>query len=505
LTINSLGRMAAYRHLANNPDIEENVALAVSEWLVGTNDAVRKLPVALSLVETRDLVRRYLAEPVKAKREQIFVELEAQEGVAPELVSKLLAHMRPPLSAPEPTKELPAFFELKVDGLAGEPPVKYCVQLPPEYDPHRLYPTVVTLHGEDTTPQLQIDWWAGEAATDGQRLGHATRWGYIVMAPAWAKEGQATYKFSEAEQAAVLNSLRDACQHFSIDTDRVFLSGHSMGGDAAWDIGIAHPDLWAGVIPIVARGERYISRLWENARYLNLYFVGGDLDSDKSYNNSKDFDRYMMRGYNATVVEFQGRGHDDFSDEIERLFDWMSRYVRDFYPKEFKCQCMRTWEKYFWWLDLDEIPTKAIVDPQNWPPQGTRPASTKAALNEKNELSVKTASGNVTFWLSPGIINFKQRATITVNNIKAKLHNGFVRPALNVMLEDARTRGDRQHPFWAKVTVRVRDNEKNPISPGPNVDGGTPKTNPASGKCSRHRQRSRPRCSPAARCPRHRT
>ena len=65
MTINSLGRMAAYQQLANNPDIEENVALAVSGWLVGTNDAMRKLPVALSLFETRDLVRRYLAEPVK--------------------------------------------------------------------------------------------------------------------------------------------------------------------------------------------------------------------------------------------------------------------------------------------------------------------------------------------------------------------------------------------------------------------------------------------------------
>ena len=31
-----------------------------------------------------------------------------------------------------------------------------------------------------------------------------------------------------------------------------------------------------------------------------------------------------------TVVEFRGRGHDDFSDEILRLFDWMGRFRRDF-------------------------------------------------------------------------------------------------------------------------------------------------------------------------------
>ena len=70
------------------------------------------------------------------------------------------------------------------------------------------------------------------------------------------------------------NSLRDACRRFSIDTDRVFLSGHSMGGDAAWDIGLAHPDLWAGVIPIVAQSDRYCTLYWENARYVPFYVVG---------------------------------------------------------------------------------------------------------------------------------------------------------------------------------------------------------------------------------------
>ena len=35
---------------------------------------------------------------------------------------------------------------------------------------------------------------------------------------------------------------------FSIDTDRVFLSGHGVGGDAVYDIGLAHPEHWAGVI-----------------------------------------------------------------------------------------------------------------------------------------------------------------------------------------------------------------------------------------------------------------
>ena len=64
----------------------------------------------------------------------------------------------------------------------------------------------------------------------------------------------------------MLGALRDACRRFAIDTDRVFLTGHGIGGDAAWDIGLAHPDIWAGVIPIVAVADRYVGRYAKNAR-----------------------------------------------------------------------------------------------------------------------------------------------------------------------------------------------------------------------------------------------
>ena len=112
-------------------------------------------------------------------------------------------------------------------------------------DWHRRYPAIVTLHGATKTPEQQIDWWAGQAS----------RYGYIIIAPQWAAEHQTQYQCSLREHTVVLDCLRAAFQRFSIDTDRVFLSGYSMGGDAAWDIGLAHPDLWAGVIPIVCPGR----------------------------------------------------------------------------------------------------------------------------------------------------------------------------------------------------------------------------------------------------------
>ncbi len=251
----------------------------------------------------------------------------------------------------------------------------------------------------------------------------------------------------------MLNSLRDACRRFSVDTDRVYLSGHSMGGDAAWDIALAHPDQWAGVIPIAAVADKFVSRYWENAAYMPLYLVSGQLDGDKPVRNSTELDRYFKHGYNTTVVEFQGRGHEHFSDEILRIFDWMGRLRRDFFPKEFVTRSMRDWDNSFWWLELAELPPKAVTAPEEWPPPaGLLPVLTKASVKEKNTIFVTTGAARAVIWLAPELVDFKQPVRLTVNGVRLK-STPIVEPDLAVLLEDVRTRGDRQRVFWAKVEM----------------------------------------------------
>ena len=453
LNINTLPRMSAFRQFAAAANMlpEEKLSLAISGWLMGSEAATGRLPIALSVYDVRALVRRYLNEPVKLNRVQILRELPAQEGATPERVARLLAHMKPPVDSP-PQEGRPGYYELEVPGLAKEPPVRYLVQLPPAYDPYRRYPTILTLNGSGTTPEKQVDWWAGSWTAGGWRAGQASRYGYIVVAPAWAAEHQKKYQYSAREHAAVLNCLRDACRRFSIDTDRVFLAGHSMGGDAAWDIGIAHPDLWAGVIPIVAGADKYIALYTDNAEHVPMYFVCGELDGTKMRDNARDLDRYLRHGHNVTVVEYLGRGHEDFYDEILHLFDWMGRYRRDFFPRQFKVQTMRPWDNFFWWVELYDLPSRAMVDPADWPPtRGTQPVTTEASITANNGLRVRTGTGKLTLWISPEMLDLKQRVTVLVNGRRVNTPDRTIEPSLEVLLEDARTRADRQHPFWARV------------------------------------------------------
>jgi len=453
LSMSTIGRLVAFRQAADDPDMlpSEKLSLALSGWVVGADSATENLAVALSLYRVRERVLEYLNEPIKLSRRAIFDSLHSEEAASMEMLAKIISNMKPPSDMPKPiADDKPGFFEQEVASLPKEPPASYLVQLPPQYDPYRQYPTIVTLHGAGYTAEQQLDWWAGAWGKDGWRAGQATRHGYIVIAPRWTAEHQRKYRYSAREHAIVLNSLRDACRRFAVDTDRVFLSGHSIGGDAAWDIALAHPDLWAGVVPIAAMAERYCDHYRDNAKLLPFYVVCGEMDNGQLLRNAPDLERYFKYG-NCTVVEYLGRGHEHFYDEILRIFDWMSRYRRDFFPRQFECKTMRPWDNFFWWVELEGMPAKTMLDPVNWPPRGVKAAQINGRITATNGVSVSCVrAARTTVWLSPEMVDFSRRISVTVN-ARRLTRAGNVQPDPRVLLEDVRTRGDRQHPFWAKV------------------------------------------------------
>ncbi len=469
--INTLDRMADYQRLSSAEDLsdEQKLSLAVSGWLLGSNNASTNLNVSLSLVDVRNLVRQYLREPVKMRRNSILTTMRSQEGSTPEMVARIIAHMKPPIDSPDPDEDKPGFYELEVPSLDKEPAVTYYVQLPPEYDPYRRYPTIVTLNGAGTTPLQQIDWWAGSTDDSGARLGQATRHGYIVIAVDWAKPEQKEYEYSAREHAAVLVSLRDACRRFSIDTDRVFLSGHSMGGDAAWDLALAHPDQWAGVIPIVAVADKYSAFYTDNAGLVPFYVVSGELDGDKTVRNARDLERYLIRHFDVTIVEFKGRGHEHFHDEIQHIFDWMGRRDRNFFPKKVAATTMRPWDNYFYWLELQQFPASSIVEPTDFPPpRNFQPVRTEATI-KGNTINVKTGAEKVTLWLCPELVDFEKPVRIVIKGQRLSRESN-VQADLATILEDVRTRGERLHPFWAKIDssacacARKRQSGRRPVA-----------------------------------------
>jgi hypothetical protein len=207
--------------------------------------------------------------------------------------------------------------------------------------------------------------------------------------------------------------------------------------------------------PVEGSTAKYISngKYEENGKYVPMYFVCGEKDTGK-YKSADDWNVYLTKiGYDVMVVEYLGRGHEGFSDEIQNLFTWMNLHKRDFFPKEFKVQSLRPWDNFFWWVETGDPRPSSVILPAEWgeanrPAKTPRPAETKTRMLAPNGVWVDSGSCNkVCVWLSPQLVTFNDTLKVEING-KAQRK---IQPSLPVLLEDVRTRGDRQHPFWAKV------------------------------------------------------
>jgi len=453
LNLYNRNRLASFERLESDATLsaEEKLALAVSGWILGNVAASESVPLAISLHNTRPLVERYLSPASPDERRQILQQLSEQEAGLPEYVSKIVANLLPPVQAdltayrgPEPLA-----FTLEIPAAGGQQETcRYVIQLPPAYNPYRKYPLVVSLSGGTGRAESQIDWWAGEYRENLQmRRGFAARYGYIVMAPQWRRAGQGGYEFSASEHLRVLASLRHALRRFSIDTDRVFLSGHFDGGTAAWDIALAHPEHWAGVIPISARADKYINHYTDNAENnLPFYFVSGERDIVGRDQNATAWNRLLKKDYQTFVVEYQGRGVEDFHEELHDLYRWMNAYRRQPVQPEFECSTMRETDNYFWWLELRGIIAKKVVHPVEW--DRVRRSDLKVAGRiSDNKFTFRGLDDNATIWLSPDYVDFSQPIKV------GSRFSTSVIPSTRVLLEDVRTRADRQHPWWARIDL----------------------------------------------------
>ena len=95
-----------------------------------------------------------------------------------------------------------------------------------------------------------------------------------------------------------------------------------------------------------------------------------------------------------------------------------------------------------------------MVSPACWPPpRGARPIRVGSKLLVGNKITVRAQADEVTVWLSPELVKFDEPLEVELFGRSIAPRDRFVRPNLNVLLEDARTRADRQHPFWAKLTA----------------------------------------------------
>ncbi|MFO0878658.1 MAG: hypothetical protein U0840_15055 [Gemmataceae bacterium] len=437
---------------------EQLLALAVSGWLLGSPSAEARPDTAVNLWKTRQMVLEYLQETDLAARKRILAEY--QKNVTPPVELDEIAQMIDHLPPVEPARERSTeVIECKAG--SGRNPSTYFLQLPPEYTHNRQYPVLVLLPEAGMTPRQILSRFEKLAADHG----------YILAAAQWARGLADEYAYTEREHDSVLDTIRDLRRRYQIDSDRVFLFGQGEGGKAAFDIGLAHPDLFAGVIPMAAGPNLFAKRCWRNAQYLPFYVVNGTRGSDSQTLLREQFNNWILRGYPALWVEYKGRGTEFFSGELPFIFDWMRLQRRVFplrqlgtdgngtiFGNEF-CT-MRPEDNRFYWLSAPHISPRNLVDPLRWNNLASPAALTGRIDPAAAEINLKTQGINeLSLWFGRNpvgqyMIDFEKPQTIRVG-LKT-VFTGKITPALGVLLEDLYQRGDRKHLFLARLDFNLR-------------------------------------------------
>jgi dienelactone hydrolase len=217
----------------------------------------------------------------------------------------------------------------------------YTLFIPTTYDGKAPTPLVVDLHGLNITPLQQI-------LFDGT-ADLAERFGFIVLAPmgfsvtggyggrvgppietAQAKPGSDVHysasELSELDSITVLKLIR---AKLNIDSDRIFLMGHSMGGAGTYYLGGKYNDIWAGIAPMSGAGGIADAAAAEKYKAIPMLIIHGDKDSIVPVVTSRRAVLALQAvGAPHVYLEFPGMDHEFWirrgADHMEKVFSFFS-------------------------------------------------------------------------------------------------------------------------------------------------------------------------------------
>lgn len=227
------------------------------------------------------------------------------------------------------------FAEASVD-------LPYSLFVPSTYDGSKAYPLVVALHGLGSTSDQIIRY---RGMTD-----LAEQHGYIVAAPMgynnhgwYGSLGTGKNRFSERfergvpapenlgelSEKDVLNVLDIVRKEFTIDPNRIFLMGHSMGGGGTLFLGMKHRQLWAGlgaVAPAIYSSPDQLSAIAK----MPIIIVQGDQDRLVRVEVTRRWAEKMQElGMPHRYIEVAGGDHIRVApDHLPDIFAFFNQHSR---------------------------------------------------------------------------------------------------------------------------------------------------------------------------------
>ena len=218
---------------------------------------------------------------------------------------------RPPRAQAAGTPaQLAKSFEMKTTSTAR---LDYLLSLPADYDKSsKSWPLVLFLHG------------SGESGNDLAKVkAHGPPklvetngpFPFILVSPQSPGHGW---------NPDLLNGLLDSViKQYRVDTDRVYLTGLSMGGYGTWSLAAAHPEKFAAIAPICGGGNPADAA--KLAR-LPIWVFHGAKDNTVPLKRSEEMvEALKAAGGNPKFTVYPEAGHDSWTATYDNpeFYHWL--------------------------------------------------------------------------------------------------------------------------------------------------------------------------------------
>jgi len=243
----------------------------------------------------------------------------------------------------------------------------YSVSVPGAYDPAVRWPLIVSLHGHG--------WWRPFQGHPAPRYG-----GAFCVSP----HGRGATDYMDLGELEVLRAVEEVRRDFSIDPDRIYIHGSSMGGTGSFHLGVHYADRFAGIAPIAGNAD---FRTWTSRWGWNHPFPGRhgklrdwlqEAHTARAFaGNLLNLPTYVIHGGGDTVVppeharttvaqmrelgcpveyrEFPGAGHGGFPGAaVQEALAWTCGQERSRYPRRVRWQANLLRHGKAYWVRLEQ-------------------------------------------------------------------------------------------------------------------------------------------------------
>jgi poly(3-hydroxybutyrate) depolymerase len=259
----------------------------------------------------------------------------------------------------------------------------YAIYLPPAFDASAEYPLVISLHGAGSNHRLNLRRVFGKSNKPGENDVEASRYfpdwegvNYIVASP----YARGTMGYQTVAERDVMDVLADVKRRFSIDEDRIYLTGLSMGGGGTLWMGLTRPDVWAAIAAVCPAPPPTAQDYAPNALNLPVHLFQGADDTVVHPDSVRAWrDTLNALGTDVSYTEYPGVGHFSWENAYAKgqIFDWFDQHERTAHPDRVRFTTRRYKYNTAHWVRIDALTpgTQAQID---------------AAFTDTNRLEITT-------------------------------------------------------------------------------------------------------------------